>query len=71
MKALSDPTSLKPLTRRTATFRCHRDAGGSRNKVAFNSNQKRYQVSALCAALAALPLWFVMSFVLLHVLGRV
>jgi Protein of unknown function (DUF3147) len=32
---------------------------------------RRYEVSALTAALAALPLWFVTSFVLLHVLGRV
>jgi urea transporter len=32
---------------------------------------RRYEVSALTAALATLPLWFVTSFALLHALGRV
>ena len=32
---------------------------------------RRYEVSALTAALATLPVWFLMSFILLHVVGRV
>jgi hypothetical protein len=32
---------------------------------------RRYEVSTLITALATLPVWFVTSFILLHVLGRV
>ena len=39
--------------------------------VAVSWMLRRYEVSAITAALATLPVWFLTSFILLHVLVRV